>query len=249
MSALTDLRIYARQEYLTPGAAHSVGLIAKTCSLSWASWVLDVAFGKGEAACTLAEEFGCRVFGVDVHPLAPGYSTAKARERGLSGPVAFAQGDGKRLPVRSGTFDLSFCTGGPSIVGLESCLQELVRATKPGGWIAVSDIVWCKKPEAPLGPELQWVADAQPCLAAHEYERLIEENGASVELTHIYDRSAWEEFYQPMREVIRQTRRDGADDPEALAWADESEREIAIEERLAEEYLDYAFFVGQKRGR
>jgi ubiquinone/menaquinone biosynthesis C-methylase UbiE len=247
MSYYTDLRIYARQEYLTPGAAHSVGLIAETCSLSPASRVLEVAFGKGEAACTLAERFGCRVFGVDVHPLAAGYSTAKVRERGLSRLVAFAKGDGKRLPVRSGTFQVSSCIGGPSIVGLESCLQELVRVTKPGGWIAVSDIVWRKKPEAPLGPELQWVADAQPCLAAHEYERLIEENGANVKLTHIYDRSAWEEYYRPMREVIRQTRRDGAGDSEALSWADESEQEIVVEEQLTEQFLDYAFFLGQKR--
>jgi ubiquinone/menaquinone biosynthesis C-methylase UbiE len=248
MSAAPDLRIYARQEYLTPGAAHSVRLIAETCSLSQASRVLEVASGKGEAACTLAERFGSRVVGVDVHPLAVGYSTAKARERRLSSLVAFVQSDGKCLPARMGTFDVSFCIGAPSIVGLECCLQELARVTKEGGWIAVSDIVWRKKPEAPLGPELEWVAAAQPCLAAHEYERLVEENGVNVKLTHVYDRSAWEEYYRPMMEVIRQTRRDCASDPGALAWADENEQEIAVEERLAEQFLDYTVFIGQKRG-
>src|SRR5438093_630945 len=47
-------RIYTRQEYLTPGAAETVEIIAETVQPTEQSLLLDVACGKGEAAATLA---------------------------------------------------------------------------------------------------------------------------------------------------------------------------------------------------
>ena len=40
-------RIYARQEYLTPGAAETVEIIAETVQPTETSLLLDVACGKG----------------------------------------------------------------------------------------------------------------------------------------------------------------------------------------------------------
>src|SRR5687768_16113622 len=54
-------RIYARQEYMTPGAAETVEIIADTVQPTEATWLLDIASGKGEAASTLAGRYGCRI--------------------------------------------------------------------------------------------------------------------------------------------------------------------------------------------
>ena len=43
-------RIYARQEYLTPGAPATVEIIAETVQPGERTWLLDLAAGKGEAA-------------------------------------------------------------------------------------------------------------------------------------------------------------------------------------------------------
>jgi hypothetical protein len=49
-------RIYARQEYLTPGAAETVEIIAETVKPTEGSILLDVACGKGEAAAASPAE-------------------------------------------------------------------------------------------------------------------------------------------------------------------------------------------------
>ena len=64
------MNIYAGAEFLTPGAAETVDLISRTFPLDERSRVLEVAYGTGECAWRLAERHGCRVLGVDMHPLA-----------------------------------------------------------------------------------------------------------------------------------------------------------------------------------
>jgi SAM-dependent methyltransferase len=88
------------------------------------------------------------VLGVDTHPFAT-HVARRASERGLGDRVAFAIGDGGRLPVRDAAFDLAICVGAPSIIGTERCLGAMHRALRPGGAVAVSDWVWAKKPIPP----------------------------------------------------------------------------------------------------
>src|SRR5262249_27050053 len=152
-------RVYARQEYMTPGAAETVALLADAARPDAGSRLLEVAFGKGEAACTLAARFGWRVGGVGRPPPVGGVGAHQLRAAGLAGRVALLRADGRRLPVRDGAFDAGYCIGAPSLVGLDECLAELARAVRPGGVVTVSDIVWRRLPDEPLGPEWRWVAD------------------------------------------------------------------------------------------
>ena len=242
---MTDYaRIYAKQEYLTPGSAETVELIAKAVNPGESALLLDVAAGKGEAACTLAGRFACRVLAVDLYDPFVQHTSAKVSHRNLRDLVAVLRADGGHLPVADAVCDTAYCIGGPSIVGPEPCLAELARAVKPGGHVIVSDIAWRRKPDGALGPEWGVVAQISPRLSQDEYAALIAAQGLVVSRVHIHERSAWEEYFRPMADVAREARASG--DSEDLTLAEEIERDIAIEGRAADTFLDYATFLARR---
>ena len=70
-------RIYARQEYMTPGAAETVAIIAETVRPDESTQLLEVAAGKGEASATLASQFGCKIVAVEPYDAFVHIATAK----------------------------------------------------------------------------------------------------------------------------------------------------------------------------
>jgi len=237
------VRIYSRQEYLTPGAARTVDLIAETVRPDERTILLDVACGKLEAAAYLASHFGCRVVAVDLYDAFIHYAATKAWFFNLRDLITILRADGKRLPVRSAAVDAAYCIGAPSIVGLEPCLREMARAVRPGGRVVVSDAVWRAKPAGPLGPEWLWVAQ-MPQLSAADYAAAIEDAGLSVEHTEIHPRSDWEDYFRPMLQVAAEARA-AAD----TAFAEGVESTVELERRAVAAFLDYATFIARKPSR
>ncbi len=233
------VRLYSRQEYMTPGAAETVECVFDVARPNGSSTLLDVACGKGEAACALAERSGCRVVGVDLWPIFFPQVRAKVDARRLWQNVRLVRADGKRLPVRRGGFDGAYCIGGPAIVGLTDCLQELARVVRPGGVVVVSDIVWRVQPGA-LGPEWKWVASMQQT-TMEEYAKAITYTGLNVEERIVFPPSVWNAYHAPMLEVTNEARANGD-----VAFADENEGNVAMEKRAVERFFDYTMFVARK---
>ena len=239
-------RIYARQEYLTPGAARTVGIIAERVRPDDGTWLLEMAAGKGEAAAHLAGEFACRVLAVEPYDPFVHIAAAKFWHFNLRDLVTLVRANGRRLPVGDGSMDAAYCIGAPSIVGLEPALRELARVTKPGGWVIVSDIAWRTKPEKPLGAEWGWLAEATPT-TADEYGAVIEASGLTVEDVVTHPREDWEEYWRPMQEVADEAKTASASSGADVFFADEIEGYIELERRGEAEYLDYVTFVARKR--
>ena len=234
------VRIYSRQEYLTPGAPRTVDLIAEAVRPDERTILLDVACGKLEAAAYLASHFGCRIVAVDLYDAFIHYAATKAWFFNLRDLITILRADGKRLPVRSAACGAAYCIGAPSIVGLRPALAEMARAVRPGGRVIVSDAIWRTKPAEPLGPEWLWVA-RMPQLSAAEYAAAIEEAGLRVERTEIHPRSDWEDYWRPMLSVARDARAAGD-----TAFAESNERNIDVERRAVDAFLDYATFIALK---
>lgn len=234
-------RIYAQQEYLTPGAAETVAWLAEAARPDAWSRLLEVACGKGEAACTLAARTGCRLLAVDQYVPFLEHTARKATERGLDALVAPVHADGRQLPVADATFDAAYCIGAPSIVGLEPGLRELRRAVHPGGVVAVSDVVWREKPVGPLGQDWKWVAQQQPQIDADEYAAVIAACGLTVEQVHVHPRSAWDDYHRPMAAVAADARAQGD-----IAFADEVEEDLVLEQRALDAFWDYATFIARR---
>ena len=243
LNRFSEIRaLYARQEYLTPGAAETVQRITEVVRPDASSLLLDVASGKGEAACVLAARSHCRVVGVDLRALFFDDARAKIAAAGLGARVTIVRADGKRLPVRDGAFDAAYCIGGPSIVGLEACLVELARAVRTGGAVVVSDIVWRERPGR-LGPEWRWLASMRQ-ITLDEYASTMEAAGLKVEERTVFPRTAWDVYHGPMAEVARAARAGG--EPAEAARADQIEADIEMERRAVESFVDYAMFVARR---
>jgi SAM-dependent methyltransferase len=234
-------RLYGRQEYLTPGAAETVQRIINVARPGPGSVLLEVASGKLEAACTLAQS-GCTVVGVDLYPLFFDDAQAKIAARGLQLLVTLVRADGKRLPMRASAFDAAYCIGSPSIVGPEDCLRELARVTRPGGAVVVSDVVWRTKPGA-LGPEWRWLASMAQ-ISKDEYASAIADAGLSVCEATVFPRSAWDAYHAPMLQVAREARETVEGDD--VAFADQVESDTSMERRAVDAFIDYAMFVARK---
>ncbi len=204
---LTD--VYKGQDFFTPGAADTIELISRTFSLGEHSRVLEVAYGTGEGACRLAERHGCTVLGVDLHPLAK-YTAMNATARGVADRVAFAIGDGGQLPVRDAVFDAAICIGAPSIVGTERCLGAMRRALRVGGMIAVSDWVW----RAVGVPPEAIVEGIDPrLLTVDGYADLVRAAGFEIVSAEPLPRSAWDNYYEPIRANLAAIRAEHPDEP------------------------------------
>jgi SAM-dependent methyltransferase len=226
-------RMYARQEYLTPGAPETVAMIADATVPGMLA--LEVASGKGEAACRLAAD-GRRVIAVDAFDGFLRYTRTKATERGLAAGVALARGNGRALPFVDGAFAAAYCIGAPSIVGLRDCIGELARITHTGGAVVVSDITWRVKPDAPLGPEWGWVAEFGQ-ITLNEYGRILRDAALVVDEVRVFGEDAWDAYHAPMLAVAAEERERGD-----AAFAAQIEDGVELERRAAAVFLDYTAF-------
>jgi SAM-dependent methyltransferase len=236
------MRIYAKQDYLTPGAATTVEIIAETVRPDENTTLLDLGAGKGEAAATLASHHACRIVAIEPFDLFVHIATAKFYFFNLRDLASVVRANGRRLPIKDVAVDAAYCIGGPSIVGLDPALRELARVTRPGGHVIVSDIVWRAKPDSPLGVDWKWLAEAEQ-ISPEDYAGRIEATGLTVERTHIHPVSDWENYFAPMLDVAREARTGDAMDP---FFADEVDATVALERRAVEMYLDYATFIARK---
>jgi SAM-dependent methyltransferase len=242
---MTDFaRIYARQEYLTPGAPETVRIIAETVQPNDGTLVVDVASGKGEAAAELSSHHACRVVCVEPYDPFVHYSAAKFWHFNLRDLVSLVRANGRRLPLRDNVADGAYCIGGPSIVGLEPCLREMARVVRPDGAVIVSDLTWREKPGV-LSAEWGFLAGVEQT-AADEYEAALTGAGLVVERTVLHERSSWEKYWQGMLTVAAEARTATAEAPADVFFADEVEAGVEMERRGVDLWLDYTTFVARK---
>lgn len=169
-------------ESFHPGGAALTSELAAALQVGPGSTVVDVACGPGTSARQLARETGCTVVGVD---LAPPAATAEEPR------VRFRRGDAEALPLEDASMDGALCECALcTFPDKARAAAELARVLRPGGRLALSDMV---AEPARLPAELAglaaWVAciaDAQPLPVLAER---LEEAGFEIERTERRDRA------------------------------------------------------------
>lgn len=152
------------------------------CHVDSTSRVLDVGCGAGDTACLIAEQYGCRVQGIDLSEVMIAKAKDKARRRGLEGLVEFRAADAFELPFEEDSFDVviveSVLTPLPG--DKEQALREMIRVVRTGGLIGVNETT-----VDPSASE-EWLALLAEHPAMHGYftpqtlANLLEESGLQV---------------------------------------------------------------------
>jgi len=110
------------------------------CPVAAGHQVLDVGCGLGHEVRRLAQQVGPqgRVVGIDANSAM--ITEARRRGAGLALPISFEVGDAHQVGLPDGSFDLCRTERVLRYVGRpEAVLAEMVRLTRPGGFVLAFD--------------------------------------------------------------------------------------------------------------
>ena len=107
--------------------------------------LLDLGCGSGIDTLALGQQVGPtgQVFGVDYDLVMVAQANEHAIQSGVSGFVNHQQGDATALDFASNCFDS--CRSERLFMHLKDpnrAMQEMIRVTKPGGWLVILDTDW-----------------------------------------------------------------------------------------------------------
>lgn len=131
-------------EILHPGGMDLTKRIGEIVDMSNRK-ILDVACGRGKLACYYAKKLGAEVTGVDLSPEMIESSQENAKMEGVENKTQFSVADALSLPYGDNSFDIVI---NECAVGLtddpQKCLDEMVRVTKPEGYIIIHESLWLR---------------------------------------------------------------------------------------------------------
>lgn len=133
--------VYPRgDEDLGEAQIHKMRAIANFTDLREDDEVLDLGCGWGGPGLYFAENYGCRVTGVNLSPVQRDYANAWAQRRGLAERFGVQVCDVHALPFADESFDkIMFLESIIHMPDKEKIFQNCFRLLKPGGRVFVQE--------------------------------------------------------------------------------------------------------------
>lgn len=228
-----------------PGSDESTLKALSLCScLPERPAILDLGCGPGMQTVALAKAVDGSITAVDINPDYLAELSERAKAEGVAERIEILAMDMNHLTVAPASFDVIWSEGAAYIMGFESALAAWKRFLKPGGYIAVTELVWLR-PDPPakaaefFGNEYPAMADVKTILATMRaclYE--------PIDHFTLPDRAWWEHYYAPLEVKLPALCGKYRGDEEALTVIKTAQREIEIR-RLFPDSYGYEFFVGR----
>ncbi len=141
--SMLDLIRLSPRRLFPPGGRDLYRQIALLTDMASGTDVLVVGSGSGVTLEYFVREYGVNGFGVDFDPSMVEQAVTSARERGLMERLHYQHGPSDNLPFRDATFDVVVAEIGlASRSDAGAAVTELVRVAKPGGRLALVQLVW-----------------------------------------------------------------------------------------------------------
>ncbi len=193
--SMLDLVRLSPRRIPPPGGQDLLRQIGRLTDLDQDSEVLSVACGAGVGLQSFVEEMGAQGSGVEVDPQLVEKATAWARDAGAAERFSVQVGRPDDLPYRDGIFDITVGELGLTAHSdPEAAVREMVRVTRPGGWVVLVQLVWKAPLEAERREILSRHLGVRPLMLV-EWKRILREAG--VEDLHSEDWSDEETAFRP----------------------------------------------------
>lgn len=228
-------------DYMAPGGRSFTLTSGTLARLNRRSRVLEIAAGRGEAACALAERFGCQVDAFDIDPNAVEVARAKAEARGLQDRASFEVRDGREADFGSGHYDLVLAEGGAlTYVGREEGLERCAALLKDGRTLAITDLIYLSE-QVPQPVRDAYEEGVYSYLTELQYRRLLESHDFEIVHLSLLPQSAWDRYYVGMQRKVARPGGSVSQD-----FRDAIEREIdAYYNRDGMHYVGYVYVVAR----
>lgn len=229
-----------------PGSRETTrSAISRLGRLPRGTLVLDLGCGTGAQTEILAAS-GFRVVSVDVSEYVLGRLKRRIADAGAEKKVNPLAADMKALPFRKETFGLAWCEAAIYNMGFCNGLIELAEYVRPGGFLAVSEIVWLVTEPTPENKEF-WAAEYPGMYNLDEARTAIGHAGLDLLDDHLLPESDWEDnFYTPLEMTLPDFEAAHQDNPAASELAEMCRTEIRMHRTYGDEY-GFALFLLRKK--
>jgi len=203
--------------------------------------ILDVGCGPGMQTLELLRISSGSVVALDILSLMIDRVKADAHEAGLSHRLETIVQDMNSMTFQPDSFDLIWSEGAIYNLGFEAGLTSFKEFVKPGGYVAVSEVVWLK----PDPPEkaIEFWQEYPEIDTVNAKLAIIERLGYEVVGHFLFPTSAWtEQYYDPLESRIAEKAQEWTGLPDAEAILQSASNEIELFRKYSDTY-GYVFFV------
>ena len=184
------------------GGLEATGELIDACHIDKASYVLDVGCGVGMTTCYLAQEYGCRVVGVDVSETMVKRSKERAKRKNVADKVEFRIGNAQALPFKDGVFDAVVCE---SVVAFpkdkQKVVSEYARVARPGGYVGMNEVTWVETPPPELVDYLSFALGQAKFLTPNGWRGVLEKAGLTDMVARAYKTNALRQWANEVRQM------------------------------------------------
>jgi SAM-dependent methyltransferase len=192
---MLDLVRLSPRALFPPGGKELYRQIALLTDMDPGDEVLVAACGSGVTLGYFVREFQVQGSGVDEDPALVERAEEWARKEGLQGRMQVQECGMESLPFRDGVFDIVVGELGLTAhADPKEALKEMVRVTKPGGRVALVQLVWKAPVDRTRREVLSRHLGARPLMLV-ELKRLLRAHGVS--RLHTEDWSDDETAFRP----------------------------------------------------
>ena len=207
--------------------------------------ILDIGCGSGMQTLTLARLCpGAAITACDIHQPFLDDVTERAREAGLDSRITTLQASMDDLSFPEESFDLIWAEGSAFVMGFREAVSSWKRLLKPGGYLALSDLVWFTR--TPTEECREYFAHQYPAMVhEEEAQQMIRDAGYTIlDTFRLPDAAWWDHFYTPLSRRVELLKEQYPDDREKQALLASIDEEIEIFRTHSREY-GYSFFVAR----